>query len=149
LLTLRANYRLLNATGEPALHGNETILLVEDEPALLNMTTAILERLGYTVLAAGTPSAAIRLAIVHSGDIHLLLTDVIMPEMNGRMLSEKLLVNRPGLKCLFMSGYTADVISHQGVLEDGVSSIQKPFAIRELSAKIRQALEESTDRQQR
>jgi PAS domain S-box-containing protein len=136
------------SSGEPVLHGNETILLVEDEPALLDMTTAILERLGYTVLAASSPRAAIRLDRVYSEDIHLLLTDVIMPEMNGRMLSEKLLENRPGLKCLFMSGYTADAISHKGVLEDGVSCIQKPFAKRELAAKIRQALGESTDSHQ-
>ena len=130
----------LESKAEPALRGNETILLVEDEPTILTMTTTMLERLGYKVLVAGTPSEAIRLADDHSGEIHLLLTDVIMPEMNGRILSEKLLGNRPELKCLFMSGYTANVISHHGVLDDGVHFIQKPFAKKELAAKIRQAL---------
>jgi two-component system, cell cycle sensor histidine kinase and response regulator CckA len=113
---------------QPRVHGNETILLVEDEPTILNMTTTILQRLGYKVLGAGTPSEAIRLADDHSVEIHLLLTDVIMPEMNGKILTEKLTINRPELKCLFMSGYTANVISHHGVLEDGVHFIQKPFA---------------------
>ena len=130
----------LESTVEAALRGNESILLVEDEPTILNMTTAMLQRLGYKVLIAGTPSAAIRLADDHSGDIHLLLTDVIMPEMHGRLLKEKLLINRPELKCLFMSGYTANVISHHGVLDDGVYFIQKPFTKKDLAAKIRQAL---------
>lgn len=120
--------------------GDETILLVEDEPTILKMTTAMLQLLGYAVLAAGTPIEAIRLAGEYAGEIHLLLTDVIMPGMNGRVLTEKLLANRPKMKCLFMSGYTANVISHHGVLDDGVHFIQKPFAKRELAAKIRQAL---------
>jgi PAS domain S-box-containing protein len=130
----------LESMAEPALRGNETVLLVEDEPTILVMTTTMLQRLGYKVLVAGTPSEAIRLADGHSGEIHLLLTDVIMPEMNGKILTEKLTINRPELKCLFMSGYTADVISHHGVLDDGVHFIQKPFAKKELAAKIRQAL---------
>ena len=132
--------KLSESTEDPVLCGNETILLVEDEPTILNMTTTMLQRLGYKVLVAGTPSDAIRLADDHFGEIHLLLTDVIMPEMNGKILTEKLTINRPELKCLFMSGYTADVISHHGVLDDGVHFIQKPFAKRELAAKIRQAL---------
>jgi len=127
-------------TAEPAKCGNETILLIEDDPSILNMTTTMLQRLGHTVLAAGTPSGAIRLADEHSGKIHLVLTDVIMPEMNGRILTEKLMVNRPELICLFMSGYTANVISTHGVLDNGVNFIQKPFAKRELATKIRQAL---------
>jgi two-component system cell cycle sensor histidine kinase/response regulator CckA len=134
------NQRQLEAPAEPTLRGNETLLLVEDEPTILNMTTTMLERLGYKVLGAGTPIEAIRLADDHSVEIHLLLTDVIMPEMNGRLLAEKLLADRPEMKCLFMSGYTANVISHHGVLEEGVHFIQKPFARRELAAKIRQAL---------
>jgi len=130
----------IEATAEPALHGNETILLVEDEPTILNMTTTMLKRLGYKVLGAGTPSDAIRLADDHSIEIHLLLTDVIMPEMNGQLLAKQLLADRPEMKCLFMSGYTANVISHHGVLEDGIHFIQKPFAKSDLAAKIRQAL---------
>ena len=132
----------LELTAEPALCGNETVLLVEDEPTILNITTTMLQRLGYKVLMAGTPGEAIYLADDHPGEIHLLLTDVIMPEMNGRMLTEKLIINRPGLKCLFMSGYTANVISHHGVLDDGVHFIQKPFAKRDLAAKIRIALDD-------
>ncbi len=135
-----ANQKQSESTAEPVLPGNETILLVEDEPTILNMTTSMLQRLGYTVLAADTPGNAIRLAGDQSKEIHLLLTDVIMPEMNGRILQENLLINRPDLKCLFMSGYTANVISHHGVLEDGVSFLQKQFTKRELAAKIRSAL---------
>ncbi len=127
-------------SAEPAICGNETILLVEDEQTILDMTTKMLRRLGYTVLVAGTPSEAIRQAGEYTGEIHLVLTDVIMPEMNGRTLTQKLMVNRPALKCLFMSGYTANVISHHGVLDDGVFFLQKPFATRELAAKIQQAL---------
>jgi PAS domain S-box-containing protein len=125
---------------EPAALGQETILLVEDEPALLAMTTIILEAQGYSVLTAGTPGEAIRLAGVHTGKIHLLMTDVVMPEMNGRDLAQNLLSLHPHLKCLFMSGYTADVIAHHGVLDKGLYFIQKPFSMKELAAKVREAL---------
>jgi CheY-like chemotaxis protein len=125
----------------PAARGRETVLLVEDEPAILNMITRMLETRGYTVLAAGTPGEAIRLAREHAGEIHLLLTDVVMPEMNGRALAKNLLSLYPHLKRLFMSGYTADVIARQGVLDDGVHFIQKPFSTKNLSAKVREALE--------
>ncbi len=126
----------------PAIPGNETILLVEDEPAILNMTSTMLQRLGYTVLAAASPGDAIRLAQEHGARIDLLITDVIMPEMNGRDLAQRIFSLYPGLKRLFMSGYTADVIAHRGVLEDGVQFIQKPFTLKDLSAKIREVLEE-------
>jgi PAS domain S-box-containing protein len=122
-------------------HG-ETVLLVEDELPILKMATMVLERLGYVVLAASTPGEAIRLAQEHPGEIHLLMTDVVMPDMNGRVLAEQLRVRRPGLRCLFMSGYTANVIAHQGVLEDDVHFIQKPFSLSELTAKVREALEQ-------
>ena len=118
----------------------ETILLVEDEPSVLGIARTILERLGYTVLAAGIPSEAIRLAETHEGEIHLLITDVVMPEMNGRDLDLLLLAHRPKLKCLFMSGYTADVIAHRGLLKADVNFIQKPFSIDGLAAKVRFAL---------
>ena len=101
----------------------------------------VLERLGYTVLAASTPGEAIRLAEAHAGEIHLLMTDVVMPEMNGRDLARRLLSLRPRLKCLFMSGYTADVIAHHGVLDEGVHFIQKPFSVEDLAAKVRDALQ--------
>jgi PAS domain S-box-containing protein len=125
----------------PAERGHECILLVEDEVAILEMTRQILEGLGYAVLAAATPGEAIRLARECAGEIHLLMTDVIMPEMNGRDLAKNLLSLYPELRRLFMSGYTADVIAHRGILEDGVFFIQKPFSINGLSAKIREALE--------
>jgi two-component system cell cycle sensor histidine kinase/response regulator CckA len=119
----------------------ETVLLVEDEQAILYMATRMLEVLGYTVLAANTSDEAIRQAEVHVGDIHLLMTDVVMPEMNGRDLAQNLLSRYPRLKSLFMSGYTANVIAHHGVLDEGVSFIQKPFSLKDLAAKIRQALD--------
>ena len=125
----------------PPERGQETILLVEDEPAILRMTTIMLERMGYQVVAARTPGEAIRLAQEHAGRIHLLMTDVIMPEMNGRVLAKNILSINPNLKRLFMSGYTANVIAHHGVLDKGVNFIQKPFSREELGAKVRKALD--------
>lgn len=125
---------------KPEAFGQESILLVEDEPIILEMTTAMLEQLGYTVLPAVTPGEAIRLAREHAGEIHLLMTDVVMPEMNGRDLAKNLLSLYPDLKRLFMSGYTANVIAHHGVLNEGVNFIQKPFSKQDLAAKIRHAL---------
>ena len=121
--------------------GTETILLVEDDEAILNLSKMILENLGYTVLAAQTPVDAIHLAEDHHGDIHLLITDVVMPEMNGRELAEQLSAIRPNLKCLYMSGYTADVIAHRGILDEGLNFIQKPFGSDELAARVRQVLD--------
>ena len=102
----------------------------------------MLERLGYTVLAADGPNQALQLAAAHPGVIHLLLTDVIMPDMSGRDLWQRLGALRPDLKCLFMSGYTANVIAHHGVLDDGVHFLQKPFSREALAAKLREALYE-------
>jgi PAS domain S-box-containing protein len=132
---------------KPALPaGTETILLVEDEEAILGMTKRMLERLGYTVLAAHTPGEALRIVEEPApGVIHLLMTDVIMPEMNGRDLSEKILSLHPGLKCLFMSGYTADVIAHHGVLDKDVQFINKPFSMQDLAVKLRTVLGKSNN----
>jgi PAS domain S-box-containing protein len=126
---------------KPDVRGHETILLVEDEPPLLGMTTMMLERLGYTVVAAGTPGEAIRLSEEYAGQIHLLMTDVVMPEINGRDLAKNLVSSYPNLKCLFMSGYTANVIAHHGVLDEGVNFIQKPFSKKDLSVKLREIME--------
>jgi signal transduction histidine kinase/ABC-type amino acid transport substrate-binding protein/CheY-like chemotaxis protein len=126
---------------KPSAPGVETILLVEDEPMILDLTMAMLKRLGYTVLPAVTPEEAIRLAGEHAGQIHLLFTDVIMPEMNGRDLAKNLLSLYPNLKRLFMSGYTADVIAHHGVLDEGVHFIQKPFTMADLAKKVRESLD--------
>lgn len=125
----------------PQKTGEETVLLVEDEETILNLGRTMLTRLGYEVLSAGSPEAAIGLAREHAGEIHLVLTDVILPEMNGLELSRELEAIRPNIKKLFMSGYTADVIAHQGVLNEGIHFIQKPFSMRTLSDKIREALE--------
>jgi two-component system, cell cycle sensor histidine kinase and response regulator CckA len=127
----------------PAERGHEIILLVEDEPAILHMTTMMLTRLGYTVVAAATPGEAIRLALEYRGRIDLLMTDVVMPEMNGRELAGNLLSHFPDLKRLFMSGYTANVIAHHGVLDQGVHFIEKPFSMKELSGKVREVLDEN------
>jgi two-component system, cell cycle sensor histidine kinase and response regulator CckA len=124
----------------PGARGQATILMVEDEPAILEMARAMLGTQGYTVLAAGTPREAIRLAREHAGEIRLLVTDVVMPEMNGRDLAEALAGFLPRLKHLFMSGYTADVIAHHGVLDKGMHFIQKPFSRESLAAKVREVL---------
>ena len=100
----------------------------------------MLERLGYTVVSANTPVDAIRLADKHASEIHLLITDVVMPAMNGRDLGTRLRSTFLALKSLFMSGYTADIIAHHGVLEKGVNFIQKPLSGKDLAAKVREAL---------
>jgi CheY-like chemotaxis protein len=131
------------AIDEPHTHakpltGTETVLLVEDNEALLKMVEIMLEELGYTVLAAGSPVKAFQLAEEYASDIHLVLTDVVMPEMNGRDLLKRLRALRPGMKCLFMSGYTTNAIAHHGVLDPGINFIQKPFSMKDLAAKVRE-----------
>ena len=123
------------------MRGHETVLLVEDELTILKLTTRFLEKLGYCVLATSTPQKALRLAQDHKGEIHLLMTDVIMPTMNGWDLAQKLQALHPHLRCLFMSGYTADVITQHGILNEGVHFIQKPFSIKPLAAKLREVLD--------
>jgi len=126
---------------EPLSRGHETILLVEDEPAILEITSLMLETQGYTVLTANTTDEAFRLAGEYEGEIHLLMTDVIMPGMNGSDLAKCLLSGFPHLKHLFMSGYTASVIAHHGVLDEGVNFIQKPFSLPALANKVREILD--------
>jgi PAS domain S-box-containing protein len=124
---------------------NGTILLVEDEPMILEVTEAMLKLQGYEVLVASTPAEALRLAEQRQGDIGLLMTDVVMPEMNGRDLAERLQALFPGLKCLFMSGYTADVIAQHGVLGSDVHFLQKPFSMEEVVTRVRLAMAEAVD----
>ncbi|MBI5017261.1 MAG: PAS domain S-box protein [Deltaproteobacteria bacterium] len=124
--------------------GSETVLLVEDEESILALGREILGQFGYCVLAAGTPEEALRLAGAHAGDIHLLVTDVVMPGMNGRELAARLTAARPGLRCLFVSGYSADVLARRGVLDEGVRLLEKPFRMRQLAEKVREALEGRT-----
>ena len=126
-----------------AKRGRETILLVDDEPAILKLTERMLERQDYTVLAAPTPGDAIRLAKEQGGKNHLLITDVVMPEMNGPDLAKELLSLYPHIKRLFVSGYTADVIADHGVLDESVHFIQKPFTLQRLTAKIREVLDQA------
>jgi len=121
--------------------GHETILLVEDEPTLLDMTREMLEIHGYKVFPSQNPEEAIRLAEEHAHEIRLLITDVVMPGMNGRDLAENLTARIPGLKCLFMSGYTASIIARQGVLDQSVHFIQKPFSMKDLTIKVRQVMD--------
>lgn len=127
--------------GSPPKRGHgETVLLVEDDPVLLEMSRTILKRLDYKVLPCNSPSTAQRLAAEQTESIDLLLTDVIMPEMNGRELADRLLALHPEMKVLFMSGYTANVINRHGVLDSGTHFLHKPFSTRELAAKMREAL---------
>lgn len=118
----------------------ETLMLVEDDLGILTITRLMLEQMGYRVLAASSPSEALRMAGQHAGEIHLLITDVIMPEMSGRDLADRLKAMHPRLALLFMSGYTADMIGHRGVLADGVRFLQKPFSKDDLSIALRRAL---------
>jgi signal transduction histidine kinase/DNA-binding NtrC family response regulator len=120
-------------------HG-EVILLVEDEISILGLAKNILEKLGYKVLTANRSSQALELIKEHHGEINLLITDVIMPEMNGKELSDRIRKVFPELKTLFMSGFTTDIIAHQGVLDDGVNFIQKPFSIESMAVKVDKAL---------
>ncbi len=119
----------------------EMVLVVEDEPLILKLAERMLTNLGYRVLRASTPAEALELAQVHIGDISLVMTDVVLPEMNGRELAERLQALGPKLKFLFMSGYTADVVAHRGILESGVDFLQKPFSNQDLAIKIRLALD--------
>ena len=121
----------------------ETVLVVEDDESILKLAERILDGLGYSVLTAASPGEALALAEEHAGGIHLLMTDVIMPEINGRDLADRIKEGRPGIKCLFMSGYTANVIAHQGVLDEGVQFIQKPFSLKDLAVKVREALDQA------
>ncbi len=126
----------------PAGTARETILLVEDDPAILAISRTMLERLAYRVIGARSPDAALQLARDHAGPIHLLMTDVVMPGMNGHDLAARLLDPHPHIKRLYMSGYTADVIAHHGILDDGIHFIQKPFTLAELEAKVRETLDD-------
>jgi len=117
------------------------VLLVEDEEQILSLATRILEDQGYRVLSARSPEEACRLAERPDGKIDLLLTDVVMPGMNGKELRGRIAALRPGIKTLFMSGYTADAIAHRGVLDEGVAFVQKPFTIRSLAEMVRKVLD--------
>ena len=125
--------------------GDETILLVEDDEAILGVISKMLERLGYKVLSTPQPSQAVKLAAsAQPGGIHLLMTDVVMPQMNGRELADTIRKIDPEVDILYMSGYTANVIAHRGILEEGLNFINKPFSKETLSLKLRQILDGKT-----
>lgn len=130
----------IEGLNEKTVSGTETILLVEDEKAILKMTVLMLKRLGYNVLSASSPAEAIKICQSYNGDIDLLITDVVMPEMSGRNLAENLSQLYPNLKCLYMSGYTANVIAHHGVLDEDIQFINKPFSTEDIGQKIREVL---------
>ena len=125
---------------ETPLKGSETVLIVEDDVDILEMSKTILDHLGYTVIAAKTPGQAIKKAQAQTRKIDLLLSDVVMPVMNGRELAQRLNEIMPGIKCLYMSGYTANVIAHHGVLDPGIHFLSKPFSVQDLARKIRETL---------
>jgi CheY-like chemotaxis protein len=130
-----------NAPKEKPRGGTETILLVEDNRALLELCETVLADFGYKVISTQSPREAIPLAEEYAGDIHLLITDVVMPEMNGRELAEQFRLIRPTMACLFMSGHTADMVAHRGIIDEGVHFISKPFRTDELARAVRAALE--------
>ncbi|MHB1025814.1 MAG: response regulator [Desulfobacteria bacterium] len=123
------------------LNGSETILLVEDEETLRKLASSILEGYGYTVLPAGNGEEALQLLHDSPGIPHLLVTDVVMPKMGGRELSDRIKEIHPGTRVLFMSGYTDNAIVHHGVLEPEVSYLQKPFTPKGLARKVREVLD--------
>ncbi len=127
-------------TGKPH-GGKETILVAEDEEDYLVPCRMLLEKLGYTVLTVRTPVQAISLAEKHTGDIDLLITDLVMPGMNGRELMKKIHKIRPAMKCIYMSGYPANVIAHHGVMDESVNFLEKPFSIKTVAAKVREVLD--------
>jgi CheY-like chemotaxis protein len=126
---------------KPMARGTETILLVEDEDAVRSMVRVVLQQAGYTVLEASRGTEAIRLAGAHPGPVHLLITDVVMPEMGGRQLVERLVPLRPDIKVLYLSGYTDDAVVRHGVLQADVAFLQKPFTMAALTNKVRQVLD--------
>jgi CheY-like chemotaxis protein len=121
---------------EPVKPGEETILIVDDEDEILKLSKMILQQYGYQVVTASTPAQAIQIAEEYNGEIHLLLSDIIMPEMNGRDLSRKILSIYPNIKTLFMSGYTADIIANQGGGDEAMNLILKPFSIKGLRKNV-------------
>jgi signal transduction histidine kinase len=126
--------------GLPVEKGDETILLVEDEPFVLQMTSTMLKHLGYQVVSATSPRQALELVKSSCPQISLLITDIVMPEMNGKELAEMIQQLCPGLMALYISGYTADIIAQHGIIEEGTHFLQKPFSLKTLAKKVREVL---------
>jgi PAS domain S-box-containing protein len=121
--------------------GSETVLLVEDDEPILDLGVAILESFGYTILSARSPEQALKLVGEHAGPIHLLITDIVMPGMNGKDLRDRIVVLRPEIRVIFMSGYTDDVIAHHGILDPDIHFLQKPFSVNTLTCMVREVLD--------
>ena len=128
---------VVTAKAEQAL---ETILLVEDETSLRTLSRRYLQNQGYTVLEAADGAAAIAICSRHAGPIHLLLTDVVMPGMNGRELARRICAMRPETKVLFMSGYSENTVAQDGLVEEPIALLQKPFALSALGFKVREKI---------
>ncbi|HEX8553382.1 MAG TPA: response regulator, partial [Sphingomonas sp.] len=131
---------LIDAPEIPRGERGEVVLVVEDEPAVRELSVDALTELGYRVVAADGAAAALRLLDTHP-DIVLMFTDIVMPDVNGARLAQEARRRRPGLKVLFTTGYTRNAVVHNGVLDPGVELVGKPFTIEELAAKVRQVLD--------
>ena len=123
------------------LRGSEVILVAEDNEMVRSLACSILQRQGYTVLSAKSGLEGLQLLKTHDGPVHLILSDVVMPDMNGKEFCQKAREAHPHLEALFMSGYTSDTIAHHGVLDPGVNFIQKPFTVQALTGKVRELLD--------
>jgi CheY-like chemotaxis protein len=129
----------------PTFKGTETILVVEDDASVRELVSRVLEEAGYRVLLAGAPAEALSLVAGLEEPLHLLLTDVVMPGLNGRALADHLLRLRPSLRVLFVSGYAQSAIVREGVLEAGVDFLPKPFTPVTLRARVREILDRPAD----
>ncbi len=125
----------------PVRGGSETVFVVEDEEAVRKLARSILVGHGYRVLEAGSGEEALRLAATHEGPIDILVTDIVLPGINGRKTAEELLRDRPALKVLYISGYSDDKLAVDGVLGSGVSFLEKPFTPEALARKVRRVLD--------
>jgi len=136
-----ADHLTSEAAGDLILQGTETVLVVEDESSLLALVARTLRGLGYTVLESPNSMEALRAALEYAGEIHLVLADVVLPDMSGRLLSAQIAALRPGIKVLFVSGYPDDAIVHHGVLDANVAFLPKPFTADILARKVREVLD--------
>ena len=133
--------RKADALSTAGAKGTETVLLAEDEKVVRKFVRSILEKNGYTVLEAHHGSEALRVALQHPGPIDLLLTDMVMPLMGGKLLAGKMINLRPGIKVLYMSGYSENAVIHHGILELGTAFLEKPFTVEALETKVRELLD--------
>jgi two-component system cell cycle sensor histidine kinase/response regulator CckA len=132
---------VLESSDLTSVLGSETLLVVEDEPVVRSLAVRALVDQGYKVLQAADGPAALAVAGAYGGEVHLLVTDVVMPGMNGKELADRLAAERPGLRVLYVSGYTDHAVVRHGVLEEGIAFLSKPFDLRELVRTVREVLD--------